>query len=84
MISRANWNKSARENVSKTQKKMHARACRASEICLCYLLKMYKYQFMSRYSILSDKWRQQATSALLDENLTCEFKRKYSFPLSKS
>ena len=31
-----------------------------------------------------DKWRQPATSTLLDENLTCEFKRKNSFTLSKS
>ena len=25
-------------------------------------------------SILRDKWRQEATSALLDENFTCELK----------
>ena len=49
-----------------------------------YLLIMYKWQFLSRFSILRDKWRQPATSTLLDKNLTCEFKRKNSFTLSKS
>ena len=49
-----------------------------------YLLIIYKWQFLSRFSILRDKWRQQATSTLLDENLTCEFKRGNSFTLSKS
>ena len=33
---------------------------------------------------LRDKYRQQATSTLLDENMTCEIKRKNSFTLSKS
>ena len=41
-------------------------------------------QFLSRISILRDKWRQKATSTSLDENLTCESKRKNSFTLSKS
>ena len=45
---------------------------------------MYKWKFLSHVSILRDKWRQPATSTLLDENLTCEFKRKNSFTLSKS
>ena len=45
-----------------------------------YLLIIYKWQFLSRFSILRDKWRQQATST----NLTCEFKRENSFTLSKS
>ena len=45
---------------------------------------IYKWQFLSRFSILRDKWRQPATSTLLDKNLTCEFKRKNSFTLSKS
>ena len=49
-----------------------------------YLLIIYKWQFLSRFSILRDKWRQQARSTLLDENLTCEFKRENSFTLSKS
>ena len=49
-----------------------------------YLLIIFKFQFLSRFSILRDNWRQPATSSLLDENLTCEFKRKNSFTLSKS
>ena len=49
-----------------------------------YLLITYKWQFLSRFSILRDKWRQQATSTLLDENFTCEFKRKNSLTLFKS
>ena len=49
-----------------------------------YLLIIYKRQFLSRFSILRDKWKQQATSTLLDENLTGEFKRENSFTLSKS
>jgi len=36
---------------------------------------IYKWQFLSRFSILRDKMKRQATSTLLDENLTCEFKR---------
>ena len=53
----------------------------AREKSFDYLLIIYKYQFLSRFSILCDKW---STSTLLDENLTCEFKRKNSFTLSKS
>ena len=34
--------------------------------------------------MLRDKGRQPATSTLLDKNVTCEFKRKNSFTLSKS
>ena len=45
---------------------------------------IYKWQFLLRFSILRDKWRQQATSTLLDENLACQFKRETSFTLSKS
>ena len=56
----------------------------AREKSFDYLLIIYKWQFLSRFSILRDKWRQQATSTLLDENLTCEFKRENSFTLSKS
>ena len=37
-----------------------------------YLLMIYKWQFLSRFSILRDKWRQQATSTLLDKNLTIQ------------
>ena len=48
------------------------------------LLIIYKQQFLPRFSILRDKWRQQSNSTLLDKNLTCEFKRKHSFSLSKS
>ena len=42
---------------------------------------IYKWQFLWCFSILCDKWRQQATSTLLDKNLTCEFKHKNSFTL---
>ena len=49
-----------------------------------YLLIIYKWQFLSRFRILRYKWRQPATSTLLDRNLTCEFKRKNQFTLSKS
>ena len=49
-----------------------------------YLLITYKWQFLSCFSILCGKWRQQAASTLLDENLTCEFKCQNSFTLSKS
>ena len=49
-----------------------------------YLLIIYKWQILSRFSIVRDKWRQPATSTLLDKNLTCEFKHKNSFTLSKS
>ena len=48
------------------------------------MLITYKWQFLSCFSILRDKWRQQTTSTLLDENLTCEIKRKNLFTLSKS
>ena len=56
----------------------------AREKSFDYLLIIYKWQFLSRFSVLRDKWRQQATSTLLNENLTCEFKRENSFTLSKS
>ena len=56
----------------------------AREKSFDYLLIIYKLQFLSRFSILRHKWRQQGTSALLDENLTCEFKRKNLFALPKS
>ena len=49
-----------------------------------YLLIIYKWQFLSCFSIFSWQMKSQATSTLLDENLTCEFKRKNSFTLSKS
>ena len=52
----------------------------AREKSFDYLLIIYKWQFLSRFSIFRDKWRQ----SVLDENLTCEFKRKNSFTLSKS
>ena len=41
------------------------------EFLFDYLLMIYKWQFLLRFSILRDKWRQQATSTLLDENLAC-------------
>ena len=56
----------------------------AREKSFDYLFIIYKWQFLSRFSILRDKWRQQATSTLWDKNLTCEFKRENSFTLSKS
>ena len=56
----------------------------AREKSFDYLLIIYKWQFLLRFSILLDKWRQPATSTLLDKNLTCEFKRKNWFTLSKS
>ena len=56
---------------------------REKSFCNDYLSITYKWQFLSRFSILRDKWRQQAMSTLLDENLTCEFKPKNSFTLSK-
>ena len=55
----------------------------AREKSFDYLLIIYKWQFLSRFGILRDKRRQPATSTLLDKNLTCEFKRKNSFTLSK-
>ena len=42
-----------------------------------FLLIIYKWQFLSRFSILHEKWRHQATSTLLDETLTWEFKDKF-------
>ena len=56
----------------------------AREKSFDYLLIIYKWQFLSRFGILRDKRRPPATSTLLDKNLTCEFKRKNSFTLSKS
>ena len=55
----------------------------AREKSFDYLLITYKWQFLSRFSILRNKWRKQATSTLLDENLTCEIKLKNWFTLSK-
>ena len=55
----------------------------AREKLFHYLSITYKWPFLSRFSILRGKWRQQATSTLLEENLTCEFKCKNSFTLSK-
>ena len=55
----------------------------AREKLFDYLPITYKWPFLSRFSILRGKWRQQATSTLLDENLTCEFKCKNSVTLSK-
>ena len=48
----------------------------AREKSFDYLLITYKWQFLSRFGILCDKWRQLATSTFLDEDLACEFKRK--------
>ena len=39
----------------------------AQEKSFDYLLIIYKEQFLSRSSILRDKWRQPATSTSLDE-----------------
>ena len=38
---------------------------------------IYKWQFLSR--LCTDKWSVKSTSALLDENWTCKFKRKKFF-----
>ena len=51
----------------------------AREKSFDYLLITYKWQFLSRFGILCDKW-----ATFLDEDLACEFKRKNSFTLSKS
>ena len=56
----------------------------AREKSFDYLLIIYKWQFLSRFGISRDKRRPPATLTLLDKNLTCEFKRKNSFTLSKS
>ena len=49
-----------------------------------YLLIIYKWQFLSCFSILRDKWRVKLLQLYWIKNLTCEFKRKNSFTLSKS
>ena len=75
------------EQISKTAKNCSLCAYLfqiAWEKSFDYLLIIYKGQFLSRFSILRDKWRQPATSTLLDKYLTCELKRKNLFTLSNS
>ena len=83
MISCAIWNEKALQANWKMCKSLFIPNCMRKIIC-DYLLIIYKWQFLSRFGILRDKRRPPATSTLLDKNLTCEFKRKNSFTLSKS